>query len=180
MRKTNFFRISVNIDPAVRQFLFSLFPCDEGACNLTKSRYYFLVTQMLAHSRIAHPSRVPKVYDTFVPCTLLITEYDFYHYGWMVPPLQQYNFSRLLLSDIMEDLCMKTALLTLSLGVPQSNAMQAVLEEKSFSSISFDRLRKYYYRKFRQKEAEIDSLIKKIYGQKRTNLKKTMKNGRSA
>lgn len=167
MKKKNLFRITVKVEPAVRRFLTNHYPEKDGALDLTGSRHYFLVSNMLQRNSVQMPTKVPDRYNSFVPVTLWITSWDFYHLGWMTPPFQQYCFSRLLMAELMETACYRVAMVSIATGVSRRAAMRAVLDEELYedNELSEDRLRKYYLRKYTKKEAELRRFVEEIQPQ---------------
>lgn len=161
MKRLKTFVITVKVHPAVRRFIDNRYKKVNGAYNLSNGRHYYLVTNMLVHSSAAAPSRVPKKYGCFVPIKIMISEYDFYRYGWMTTPLQEYRFSKLILGEILDNACQRIALLKLVLDIPRRKCMLAIIDEELFErdEISYDYLRKYYQRKFQQKEIQMMSFI---------------------
>lgn len=167
MKRKNLFRITVRVEPAVRRFLLNLYPEKEGALDLTGSRHYHLVSNMLARNGVRMPSKVPARYNSFVPVTLWITSWDFYHLGWMTPPFQQYCFSRILMAELMETACYHVAMVSITTGVSRRSAMRAVLDEGLYeeSELSEERLRKHYLRKYTGKEEELRRFVEEIQHQ---------------
>lgn len=163
MRQERKYRVSLRVHKAVARYISNNFDYVGGAYDLSKSDLYYFVTNMLTRSNVSHPSHVPKRYDTFVPIYILVTESDFYRYGWKCPPLQQWKFSKLILSLILLQGCQMIAMKHIVSGVSRDAAYKEWIYENNFTDdeISYEYIRKYYYRHYLSKEAEIKNFVKK-------------------
>lgn len=160
MRKRVLYRIEVRVDPAVRRFLLNRFPTTDGAIDLTGSRYYWMVSQMLSRQKVTITSQLPDKFDSYVSVWLSVTQWDFYHYGWIVPDIQQYNFSKLLVAEILNNLCFQVATLTAATGTSRLNAIKAVLDAEQYDDIIKEsRLLKHYQRKFKPEEDRVRQIV---------------------
>lgn len=164
MRKRVPYRITVRVEPAVKRYLLNRFPVRNGAIDMTGSRYYWLVSQMLSKNNVSHPSKVPKRYERCVPVSFVITQDDFYTYGWIVPELQQWSFSRAIMGELVDKACHQIALLTVTTGCSRSRAISTVLNNELYedNELSYAHIRKHYYRKYMGEEKQIRQMVEEI------------------
>lgn len=163
MRKRVLYRIEVRVDPAVRRFLLNRFPTTDGAIDLTGSRYYWMVSQMLSRQKVTTPTDVPQKFDMYVSVWIAVTQRDFYFYGWIVPDIQQYNFSRIIEAEILNILCFQVATITAATGTSRLNAIKAVLDAEQYDDIIKEsRLLKHYQRKFKPEEDRVRQIVDHI------------------
>ena len=91
-----------------------------------------------------------------MPVRIGISEYDFYHYGWEVSPMQEIRFSRLVRNIVIDECLRSVALLRASFSVPLSQAINAytIYYDIADEDIHYETLRKIYQRKYRRIEEE--------------------------
>ncbi len=146
----------MRVDPLVKRWMDRNFKTDHGCYRFGDSCYYGLVSALLYQSHVKGPKRLPDKYANFVPVRIGISEYDFYHYGWEVSPMQEIRFSRLV-RDIVIDECLRSvALLRASFSVLLSQAINAytIYYNIADEDIHYETLRKIYQRKYRHIEEE--------------------------
>jgi len=154
------YTLDINVDPLVAGWMERSFKKVRGVYRMGDSCYYGLVSAMLYQSHVKTPSRMPDKYAAFVPVKIAITEFDFYHYGWEVSPLQEIRFSRLI-RNILIDTCLRNvAILRARYGLHLTQAIGFYtiyfgLEEEH---VKFETLRKIYRRKYQPMEAEYRNL----------------------
>lgn len=155
--KNNLYRVSINVHPAVKRYLSNMFSEIDGAYDVKKSIYYYMVTAMLMQSGMKIPSKVSKKYCDYVPVVILVTEYDFYHYGYQCSELQQVRFNRTMLHLITDDACRKIALARVLLGQPVTKCIEHYLIENLYedNEMSRESLRTIYRRKYVKYEREL-------------------------
>jgi hypothetical protein len=157
MAKTKKYRVSLKVDPMVFRYIDSNFTQLDGAYNTIGSICHNFVTAMLSHSEVKLPSRVSRKYENFVPITLLITEFDFYHYGYICNELQQVKFSMAVRSLVIDDLCRKAAMARILYNQPVTKTIQHFLIDMGFDDgeVNPETLRSIYNRKYKDYEKRL-------------------------
>lgn len=154
MQKTKLFRIQIRVHPMVYRWIENNFEELDGGYDLTKSPLYFAVTGMLQQSNVKCPSMVSKKLDIFKSVNIYISEYDFYHYGFQVSELQMCRFSKFVQMYIIDQACHRVMMAKVFGGIQRSTAIRSVLDENLMddSELSYECLRKTYFRKYIEKE----------------------------
>lgn len=157
MGKIRKYRIYLKVDPMVRRFIENNFKEQHGAYDSTGTVYHSLVVAMLSHSDMKAKSLVSRKYDGFVPVTLLISEFDFYHYGYVCSELQQVWFSRSVRKMIIDDICRKAALAKVLLGQPVTKTIEHYIIDMCFddTDVNAETIRKFYNRKYKDYESRL-------------------------
>lgn len=157
MGKVKKYRVSLKVDPMVKRYIDSNFPQWKGAYDLTGSVMYNFVTAMLSHSTMKVPSRVSVKYQYYLPITLLVSEYDFYHFGFECSELQQVKFSNSVRSMILDDLCRKAALAKVLYDMPITRFIFHYLMDLGFEDgeVNEESIRSIYNRKYKEYEKRI-------------------------
>ncbi len=155
--KTKLYRISIRVHPAVRRYIDNNFPEKQGAYDLTRSMYYYLVSAMLYQSHVRLPSKMCLKYRDYVPISIFITEFDFYHYGFHCSEYQQCRLSRNILHLILDDACRRIAQAKVVFGVPVTKGIEHFLVDNFFEDGELDAefVRTIYKRKYRSYESEL-------------------------
>lgn len=150
------YNVSLKVDPLVKRWMDNRFKFRRGIYFLDNSCYYGLVSALLYQSHVKGPKRLPDKYANFVPVRIGISEYDFYHYGWEVSPMQEIRFSRLVRNIVIDECLRSVALLRASFSVPLSQAINAytIYYDIADEDIHYETLRKIYQRKYRRIEEE--------------------------
>ena len=128
----------------------------DGAFDVSRTRFYPLVTSMLVHSAVSTPSHVRGSTALFVPVNILVTEFDFYHYGYTPSMMQQVKFSRLVKQMIIDDCCRRIAMAHAAYGCAVQQAIDQVILSNNFTrdELNPETLRKIYQRKYKDLEDE--------------------------
>lgn len=150
------YNVSLKVDPLVKRWMDNRFKLRRGIYFMDNSCYYGLVSALLYQSHVKGPKRLPDKYDNFVPVRIAISEYDFYHYGWEVSPMQEIRFSRLVRNIVIDECLRSVALLRASFSIPLSQAIRAytVYFDIADEDIHYETLRKIYQRKYKRIEDE--------------------------
>ena len=150
------YNVSLKVDPVVKRWMDNRFKLRRGIYFLDNSCYYGLVSALLYQSHVKGPNRLPDKYARFVPVRVGISEYDFYHYGWEVSPMQEIRFSRLVRNIVIDECLRSVALLRASFSMPLSQALRAytVYYKISDEDVQYETLRKIYQRKYKDIEVE--------------------------
>lgn len=159
MSKAKLYRITIKVHPAVWRYIDNNYPVKMGAYDLSRSVYYYLVTAMLYQSRVRMPSQLCRKYGEYRPVTVMITEFDFYHYGFQSSELQQCRLSRNILHLIVDDACRRIAQARVVFGVPVTTAIDHYLIDNGYEEGELDAeyLRSVYKRKYRGYEQELET-----------------------
>lgn len=154
------YTLDIKVDPLVAGWMERSFKKVRGVYRMGDSCYYGLVSAMLCQSHVRMPSAIPDKYTSFVPVKVAISEFDFYHYGWQVSPLQELRFSRII-RNILIDTCLRSvAILRARYSLPVSQAIDfyTVYYGMEEEQVKFETLRKIYQRKYMPLEAEYRDL----------------------
>ncbi|MDD4847614.1 MAG: hypothetical protein PHR53_02470 [Bacteroidales bacterium] len=168
------YRILIRLHPAVVRWLENNFTKENDAFDLTKSDKYYLISGALQRFKVTMPSKVSKRYQRLTPVYIRLTEFDFYHYGWEMAPLHQVRLSDHLYREILNNGCQKIMLAYVVAGIPRDAAIREFLSENFFSpdELNFSGIRKYYQRKFADKESDTYQFIKNLLVYRKNNYQK--------
>ena len=171
------FKISIKVHPAVTRYFDNIFLKDRvtGAYDIRQSDFYYCISGALQQSHFKAPSLVSKKYSNFILISLIITEFDFYHYGYMMSEYNQYRISKFILNTIIDKACYKIMLAHCICGIPRDTALKAFLDENFFeeNELSYNNLRKIYQRKYLEKESEIREFLQLLLPENGINLTQT-------
>lgn len=154
------YTLDIKVDPLVAGWMERSFKKMRGVYRMGDSCYYGLVSAILYQSHVKTPSRVPEKYGSFVPVKIAISEFDFYHYGWEVSPLQEIRFSRLI-RNILIDTCLRNVAILRArydMHLSQAISFYTIYYGMEEDHVKFETLRKTYRRKYQSLEAEYRNL----------------------
>ncbi len=154
------YTVDLRVDPLVASWLEHRFPRNRGVYILGKSPWMMAVSAMLQQSHVGRSQTVPDRYDSFVPVKVSVSEYDFYHYGWEVSPMQEVRFSRLVRNFVTDECLRSAAMLRARYNVTLTAAINTYLLYYGIDEehIRFETLRKIYRRHYRKVEDEYRAL----------------------
>lgn len=154
--KKKLYRVSLKVHPMVWRYIDNNYRKDNGAYNVTKSMYYPLVLSSICRSNMRVPSRVSDSYDGYRDIKILITEYDFYHYGYDISPLQQVRYSRIMRGIILDLMCRRIVMMRAAFNIPLTRAVELVVDANLMEpdELKPSTLRKIYQRKYMELEHE--------------------------
>lgn len=154
------YTIELKVDPLVAGWMERSFKKKRGVFRIGDSCWYGLVSSMLCQSHVKTPSVMPEKYASFVPVKVAVSEYDFYHYGWEVSPLQEVRFSRLVRNFIIDECLRNVAILRARYDMPISQAITyySIFFGMEEEQVKFETLRKIYRRKYQNVEEEYRKL----------------------
>lgn len=157
------YNIDIHVDPLVRKWFDSRFKRHRGVYQLGDSCWYGLVSAMLYQSKRVTGGgdpALPDKYSRFVQVKIGITEYDFYHYGWEVSPIQELRFSRMIRTIVVDECLRSAAIMRARYDIPLSQAINTytVYYDWTEEDIHFETLRKIYRRHYRDIEYEYREL----------------------
>ena len=156
MRKKTF-KIKIHVAPLVKRWLDNNFKIRNNAYDISLSSFYFMFSGALQQSHFNAPSILSRKYAGFVEVFIYITEFDFYHYGWEISPLQEVRLSKCCTRLLLDDICNRAMVLHCYLKHPLAKTLlelynQQFIEE---SELRFVTLQKYYHRHFRHREQQL-------------------------
>ncbi len=161
---------TIKVLPLVFRYISENYVCKQNAFDVFNTPLYYLISSGLSRSNIAIPSRISAKYQSYVPIRIHITEWDFYHYGWEMTPLQQIRLSNIVKSQIIREICEKAMVLHCYTHIPREAAIRELMSQNYFEEeeLSLASVKKHYQRHFLKQE---EKLIENIYYLK--NLKNT-------
>lgn len=172
--KEKVYIIQVKVHPAVARHFDNTFLKDKitGAYNIRQSDFYYCISGALQQSHLKSQSLISKKYSNFIPISLIINEFDFYHFGYMISEYNQYRISRFFFNMIIDKACYKIMLAHCICGIPRDTALKAFLDENFFEEdeLNYSNLRKIYQRKYLEKESEIREFLQVVSPENGTNL----------
>lgn len=162
MKAKQYYKVEIMVHPAVFRYLDNKYTKVMDAYDFRSDPLYFAVSGMLMRNNVKMPSRISKKIETYIPIAILITGFDFYHYGYLVPLVQQYHFSQFMLSLIEEKAFYKIMLAHKIGGIPRDRAIKEFLAENFFEhhEMNYANLRKKYQRKYQHNEQEIEDFMR--------------------
>lgn len=154
------YTIDLRVDPLVAGWIDRNFNKVRGCYRMGDSFWYGLVSSLLYQSHVKKPTVLPEKYSGFVPIKLAVTEYDFYHYGWEVSPMQELRFSRLIRSFIIDECLRNVAIMRARYDIPLSQAITdcTVFFNLEEEHLKYETLRKIYQRKYQEVESRYRDL----------------------
>jgi len=155
------YKINIKVHPAVRRYIDNNFPLKSGAYDVTKSIYYYLVSSVLYQSNVKVPSKVCVKFNEYVPISILVTEYDFYHYGFTCSDLQMCRLSRNILHLIIDDACRRVAMAKVMFGIPVTKGIDHFLIDNFFEEdeLKAELIRTIYKRKYKKYETDMKEYL---------------------
>lgn len=151
------YSVNMRVDSLVKRWLDKNCKVVHGRYWFGDSCYYGLVSAMLCQSaKVGRPAVVPVKYAGFVPVSICITEFDFYHYGWEVSVTQELRFSRLVRNLVIDECLRSAAMLRARYDIPLSQAINSftVWYGLTDDDVNPDTLRKTYQRKYKSVEED--------------------------
>lgn len=160
--KQKLYRVQLKVHPMVWRYIDNNFRKENGAYDVTQSMYYPLVLSSICRSNVRVPSRVSVFYDEYRDIMLLITEYDFYHYGYDISPLQQVRYSRILRNIILDLMCRRIVMMRAVFDIPLTRAIGLVLDANLMEpeELKPATLRKIYQRRYMALERETEEFFR--------------------
>lgn len=160
--KQKLYRVKLKVHPMVWRYIDNNFRKENGAYNVTQSMYYPLVLSSICRSNVRVPSRVSDCYDGYRDIMILITEYDFYHYGYDISPLQQVRYSRILRNILLDMMCRRIVMMRAAFDIPLTRAIGLVLDANLMEQDELKpaTLRKIYQRRYMALERETEDFFR--------------------
>jgi len=138
----------IRVHPAVFRFIDNGFQKVGDLYDLRGSLLYDFISVGLSRKKINVPSQVPLQYEKFRKIKVIITSWDYNHYGWDIPPVQQVAISNHIYRQILFDACYRVMVSHVFGGVPRDAAIKDYLAEHCFDEkeLNYSALRKHYQR----------------------------------
>ncbi len=156
--KNRFYRVSFRVHPAVWRYIDTSFPKKNGAYDMHKSTLYYLFTSITTKSGVRLPSQLCASYKNYVPIELYVTEFDFYHYGYISSEYQQCRLSRHVLHLILDEACRRVAMGKVALGIPVTKGIEHWLIDNGYEEdeLTAENVRKIYNRRYKEYERKLN------------------------
>lgn len=153
--------IDIMLHPLAWHALRRDFPFDGTAVDLGRSWAYNIITQGLQRSYKAAPWEFSRQREAATYGKIYITQYDAERYGLHMSLTRQANFSCIIYRLERQRLCQLTAYAHVMGGFSRDAAMRHFLDIDDIADqeITFQSLRKYYQRNYRQNEELIRQSI---------------------
>lgn len=160
--KKKLYRVQLKVHHMVWRYIDNNFRKKNGAYDVTQSMYYPLVLSSICRSNVRVPSKVYDCYDGYRDIMLLISEYDFYHYGYDISPLQQVRYSRILRNIILDLMCRRIVMMRAAFDIPLTRAIGLVLDANLMEpdELKPATLRKIYQRRYMALERETEDFFR--------------------
>lgn len=150
------FIISIKVHPVVKKWMEFNVEKKQGSYLISKCKYYPMIISSLTRCNFKHQSKIPKKFETFEEINFIISEFDFYHYGFFISDYLQYKISDFIYKDIVDEMLKKTMYVHCSTGIARDKIMRQLLVEYMFeeNEMSLANFRKMYQRKILDKEKD--------------------------
>lgn len=151
------YQTTILLHPAVAKWLDANFEKIDDVIDVRSHPIYVLIQSALMRKEIKIPHKKSIKTQKHVPVNFMITEWDFYHFGWTIPTGIQQKISKYLYKDMLLRFCRDIASANVYGGFPIDVAVRRILIENLFddSELSYFNLRKFYERNYTVKEKEL-------------------------
>ena len=149
MNKNNkIYSTTLKVHPAVLRYLDNTFEKVSDAYDLRGHLLYNFISVGLSRKTISLPSMIPLQYEKMREIKIVITSFDWHHYGWEIPPIHQMALSNHIYKQILFDACYRIMVSHVFGGVPRDSAIKEFLNEHLFEEdeLNYPALRKHYQR----------------------------------
>ena len=147
-RSNRIYTTTIKVHPAVFRHIDNSFEKVSGAYDLRGSLLYGFISAGLSRATINTPSMIPLLYEKMKELKVVISSYDYHHYGWMIPPVHQVAMSNHIYKQILYDACYRVMISHVFGGLPRDTAIKEFLSEHLFEEkeLNYPALRKHYQR----------------------------------
>lgn len=156
------FKIALHVHPVVAKWMeFNLEKIGD-AYVVSKSKYYPMIIASLTRKNLRLQSKLPSKFEKFEKVFCLISDFDFYHYGFIISDYLQYKISKCIYDDIIDKMLHATMVVYCSTGIPRDKIIRQQLVENMFDDeeMTIVNFRKIYQRNYLWKEKEFRAFIK--------------------
>lgn len=156
--------IDIALHPLAWKVLMQQYHYDGKAVDVGHGWLYSLIVQGLERQHVITSGELRKKPKGLVDGKVYIYADDFLRYGRFLSLSRQANISRVLYKKERENICNKIAVFHVATGIERNKVMRYFLEKADIQEeeLSFEALKKYYQRHYRQKEDDILHDIKEL------------------
>lgn len=154
MAQKNIHKTKTRVHPAVYRYLENTFPKRQGAYDFRKHFYYNLISSGLSRKRVSVPSMLSKQYENLREVEIIITSWDYNHYGEHISPVYQVSLSKYLYKQLLYHACYYVLMAHIFGMMPRDTAIKQYLLENLFDDgeLNYPALRKHYQRHWMETE----------------------------
>lgn len=147
-RSNKIYTTKIKVHPAVFRHIDNTFEKVSGAYDLRGHLFYSFISVGLSRQTVNTPSMIPLLYEKMKEVKVVITSYDYHHYGWTIPPVHQVAMSNHIYKQILFDACYRIMVSHVFGGLPRDTAIKEFLSEHLFEEdeLNYPALRKHYQR----------------------------------
>lgn len=149
--------VDIALHPVVWKVLQQDYNFDGNAVDVGHDWLYLLIVQSLEREQVITAGELRRRPKGLVAGKVYIYYDDYIHHGRYLRLNRQANISRIVYRRERERLCQEVAMLHVACGIERNRAMRHFLEKRGLEDeeLSFEALKKYYQRNYRQKEDDI-------------------------
>lgn len=139
---------TIRVHPAVFRYIDNSFNRVGDAYDLRGHLLYDFISVGLSRRSIKVASMLPLQYEKMLTIKVIITSWDYNHYGWDIPPIHQVSLSNHIYRQILFDACYRVMICHVFGGLPRDTAIKEYLWEHGFEEceLNYPALRKHYQR----------------------------------
>jgi hypothetical protein len=157
-------KVDIALHPVAWKVLRGKYSYDGTAVDVGHGWLYSLIVQSLEHRHIILAGELKRNPIKMVRGAVYISERDYLHHGGYIRLSRQANISRAIYRMERDIMCNKIAVMYATTGIERNKIMRQILDEHDLAEdeMSFEALKKYYQRNYRQKEEDITNTIKEL------------------
>jgi len=147
-RNTKVNTTTIKVHPAVFRYINNTFNRVGGAYDLRGHLLYGFISVGLSRHSVKVESMLSQQYKKMKEIKVVITSWDYNHYGWDIPPIHQVALSNHIYRQILFDACYRVMICHVFGGLPRDTAIKEFLGEYCFEEceLNYPALRKHYQR----------------------------------
>ena len=156
--------VDIALHPLAWKVLRQQYGYDGTAVDVGHSWLYSLIVQGLEHRHIILAGEIKRKRLNMVHGAVYISERDYLHHGGYLRMSRQANISRAIYRMERDTMCNQIAVVHMATGIERNKVMRQILDEHDLTEdeMSFEALKKYYQRNYRQKEEAILNTIREL------------------
>lgn len=153
------YQTTIHLHPAVIRWIDANFKKKDEIYDIRKDPLYLLIQSGLMRKNIKIPHK-KTLKKTFIPVRFMINEWDFYHFGWVIPSGTQVKINNYLYKSMLYQFCRDIAFGYVFGNIPRDVMVRRILIENLFNDdeLNYYNLRKFYSRHYKEKEKELVEL----------------------
>jgi len=153
-KDSKIYSTEIRVHPAVFRYIDNTFHRKGGAYDLRRHLLYDFISAGLSRRTIKVESMIPLQYEKMKKIKVVITSWDYSHYGWDIPPVHQVAISNHIYRQILFDACYRVMICHVFGGLPRDTAIKEYLWEHCFEEreLNYAALRKHYQRHWLETE----------------------------